>query len=93
MKAKILTDLFERVVVHKNRVISVENNETDNNLTASIKSDMYIKVRSKKDKDVTELLTELAEFKKYEVSTEMIKKDINTSYYESTIKVGLDDSK
>ncbi len=79
MKAKVLTDLFSKVTKHKSKVTKVEN----------IGDDMIVTIRSQKDKYVTELLTELAQFKKYEVSTDMIKKDSNTSYYESAIKVGL----
>ena len=79
MKAEVLTDLFSKVTKHKSKVTKVDNNATD----------MTITIRSNKDKHVTELLTELAAFKKYDVSTEMIKKDANTSYYESAIKVGL----
>ena len=79
MKAEVLTDLFFKVTKHNSQVTKVDNNATN----------MIITIRSKKDKHVTELLSELAEFKKYDVSTEMIKKDGNTSYYESAIKVGL----
>ncbi len=79
MKAEVLTDLFSKVTKHKSKVTKVEN----------VDHDMVVTIRSKKDKDVTELLAELAEYKKYDVSTEMIKKDANSSYYESAIKVGL----
>jgi hypothetical protein len=79
MKAEVLTDLFSKITAHKGKVTQVEN----------IGNDMLVTVRSQKDKYVTELLTELAEYKKYDVSTEMIKKDENSSYYESAIKVGL----
>ncbi len=79
MKAEVLTNLFSKITKHKSHVTKVEN----------IGNDMIITVQSKRDKYVTELLTELAEFQKYEVSTEMIKKDTNSSYYESAIKVGL----
>ena len=79
MKAEVLTDLFSKITKHKGKVTNVDNNS----------SDMVITIRSKKDKHITELLTELAGFKKYDVSTEMIKKDGNSSYYESAIKVGL----
>ncbi len=79
MKAEVLTDLFSKVTKHKGKVTNVEN----------LGNDMLVTIKSKKDKDITELLTELAELKKYEVSTEMIKKDGNSTYYESAIKVGL----
>jgi len=79
MKAEVLTDLFSKVTKHKGKVTKVEN----------IGNDMLVTIKSKKDKQVTELLTELAEAKKYDVSTEMIKKDGNSTYYESAIKVGL----
>jgi hypothetical protein len=79
MKAEVLTDLFSKITKHQSKVTNVDNNA----------SDMVITIRSKKDKHITELLTELAEFKKYDVSTQMIKKDDNSSYYESAIKVGL----
>jgi len=79
MKAKVLTDLFSKVTKHKGKVTKVAN----------IGNDMIVTIQNKKDKQVTELLTELAEVKKYDVSTDMIKKDANTSYYESAIKVGL----
>jgi len=80
MKAKILTSLFDKVVKHESKIVSVDNNS----------SDMIITVRSKEDKHVTELLSELANFREYDVSTETIKKDDNGTYYESAIKVGLD---
>jgi len=79
MKAGVLTDLFSKVTKHHSKVTSVDNNGTD----------MVISIRSKKDKHITELLTELAGYKHYDVSTQMIKKDENSSYYESAIKVGL----
>ncbi len=79
MKAEVLTDLFSKVTKHKSKVTKVEN----------LDHDMIVTIQSKKDKDVTELLAELADYKKYDVSTEMIKKDANSSYYESAIKVGL----
>ncbi len=80
MKADVLTELFSKITKHKSKVTKVDNNSTD----------MVVTIRSKKDKDVTELLTEIAAFNKYDVSTELIKKDENSSYYESAIKVGLD---
>jgi hypothetical protein len=80
MKAKILTSLFDKVVKHESKIVSVDNNS----------SDMVITVRSKEDKHVTELLSELANFREYDVSTQTIKKDENGTYYESAIKVGLD---
>ena len=79
MKAEVLTDLFSKVTKHKGKVTKVEN----------LGNDMVVSIQNKKDKQITELLTELAEFKKYDVSTEMIKKDENSSYYKSAIKVGL----
>lgn len=79
MKAKVFTDLFSKVTEHKSKVIKVEN--VDHNV--------LITVQSRRDKDITELLSQLAESNEYEVSTDMIKKDNNSSYYESAIKVGL----
>ena len=79
MKAKVLTDLFDKVNRHNSKVISVDNNSTE----------MIITVKSKKDKLVTELMKDISVTKGYEVSTELIKKDDNTSYYKSAIKVGL----
>ena len=79
MKAKIMTDLFEKVNTHHARV--VETRESNNTMT--------ITVRSPKDKYLTELMEDMARVKHYDVSTEMIKKDENSSYYESSIKVGL----
>ncbi len=79
MKAKVLTNLFDKVNRHNSNVVSVDNNS----------SDMIITVRSKKDKFVTELMKDISTTKGYEVSTELIKKDENTTYYESAIKVGL----
>jgi Tfp pilus assembly major pilin PilA len=79
MKAKIMTDLFEKVNAHHARVVeTIENNNT-----------MTITVRSPKDKYLTELMQDMAQSKNYDVSTKMIKKDDNASYYESAIKVGL----
>jgi hypothetical protein len=79
MKAKVLTNLFDKVNKHNTQVVSVDNNS----------SDMIITVRSKKDKFVTELMKDISTTKGYEVSTELIKKDNNSTYYESAIKVGL----
>ena len=79
MKAKVMTDLFERINTHHARVVeTTENNNT-----------MTITVRSPKDKYLTELMEDMARVKHYDVSTDMIKKDENASYYESSIKVGL----
>ncbi len=79
MKAKVLTNLFDKINKHDSNVVSVDNNSTD----------MVITVRSKKDKFITELMKDISITKGYEVSTELIKKDQNTTYYESAIKVGL----
>ena len=79
MKAKVLTDLFDKVNIHNSKVLRVDNNSTD----------MVITVRSKKDKLLTELMKDISVTNGYEVSTELIKKDDNTSYYQSEIKVGL----
>ncbi len=79
MKAKVLTDLFNKINQHQSKIVSVTNNNKEITLT----------VRSKKDKLVTELMHDIAVSKGYEVSTELIKKDDNSSYYESAIKVGL----
>jgi len=79
MKAEIMTDIFDKVIKHDSKVVSVDNNS----------SDMVIKVRSNNDKHITELLSELAHFNKYNVSTDTIKKENNGTYYESSIKVGL----
>jgi len=79
MKAKVLTDLFDKVNRHQSNVVSVDNNSTD----------MVITVRSTKDKLVTELMKDISVTQGYEVSTELIKKDDNSTYYESAIKVGL----
>ena len=79
MKAKILTDLFKRVNEHHAKVI--ETDEQNNT--------MVITVRSPKDKYITELIEDISKGKNYDVSTELIQKDDNTSYYQSAIKVGL----
>ncbi len=79
MKAKVLTDLFDKVNRHNSKVVSVLNDDKE----------MIITVRSQKDKLVTELMKDIAVTKGYEVSTELIKKDDNTTYYQSAIKVGL----
>ncbi|RUM67618.1 MAG: hypothetical protein DSZ06_00820 [Sulfurospirillum sp.] len=79
MKAKVMTNLFNEIVKHKSKVVSVDNNE----------SDMIIKIRSDNDKHITELLTKIASMGRYSISTKTIKKDLNTTYYESSIKVGL----
>ncbi len=79
MKAKILTDLFKKVNEHHAKVVETqENNNT-----------MVITVRSQKDKYITELIQDISRSKHYDVSTDLIKKDDNTSVYESAIKVGL----
>jgi len=79
MKAKVLTDLFERINTHNSKVVKVDNNSTN----------MVITVRSNKDKFVTELMKDISMTDGYDVSTELIKKDKNGTYYESAIKVGL----
>ena len=79
MKAKVMTDLFERINLHHAKVVeTTENNNT-----------MLITVRSPKDKYLTELMHDMAQVEHYDVSTDMIRKDQNASYYESSIKVGL----
>ncbi len=79
MKAKVLTDLFKKVNSHHAKVV----------LTKESNSTMHITVRSSKDKYLTELMQDMALSKHYDVSTKLIKKDDNASYYESSIKVGL----
>ncbi len=79
MKAKILTELFEKIYKHKSKVLKIDNTDKD----------MIVTIKSDQDKFITELLKELADFEKYDISTEMIKKDENTSTYISAIKVGL----
>jgi len=79
MKAKILTDLFKKVNKHHAQVLQTK--ESNNTITVT--------VRSKKDKYITELMQDMAMVKHYDVSTDMIEKDKNSSYYESAIKVGL----
>lgn len=79
MKAKVLTDLFDKVNKHQSKVVRVDNNS----------SDMVITVRSKYDKYMTELMKDISITNGYDVSTELIKKDDNTTYYQSEIKVGL----
>ncbi len=79
MKAKVLADLFEKINFHKSKVVSVVNDDKD----------MVITVRSLHDKFITELMKDISLSKNYDVSTELIKKDNNTTYYESAIKVGL----
>jgi hypothetical protein len=79
MKAKILTDLFAKITDHNSKVISIEN----------IDKEMIINVESSKDKYITELMKDLAEYSQYDVSTELIEKDENRTIYQSAIKVGL----
>ncbi len=79
MKAKVLTDLFKKINNHHAKVV----------VTKESNSTMYITVRSPKDKYLTELMQDMALSKHYDVSTKLIKKDDNASYYESSIKVGL----
>jgi len=79
MKAKVLNDLFAKVNKHHTKVERVENKDRE----------VILKVRSKKDKFITELMKELAISKNYKVSTDLIIKDKNTSYYKSAIKVDL----
>lgn len=79
MKAKVLTDLFDKINKHNTKVVEVLNNDHE----------MIVTVQSKDDKLVTELMKEISITNGYEVSTELIKKDDNTSTYESAIKVGL----
>jgi Tfp pilus assembly PilM family ATPase len=79
MKAKIMTDLFRKVNAHHSKVVETEEHNNT----------MYITVRSPKDKYITELIQDISLRKDYDVSTDLIKKDDNNSYYESSIKVGL----
>jgi hypothetical protein len=78
MKTKILNDLFKRVNKHNSKVEKVENHNREIILT----------VKSKKDKFITELIKDISIDKRYKVSTNLIKKDNNSSYYKSAIKVG-----
>lgn len=82
MKAKTLVDLFGRINRHKSNVISIENNS----------SLMVLTVKSDKDKYITELMKDISNVQVYGVSTDLIKKDDNTSYYKSAIEVGLNGS-
>ena len=79
MKAKILNDLFKRVNKYNSKVEQVTNHDREITIT----------VRSKKDKFITELIKDISQNKQYKVSTDLIVKDKNTSYYKSAIKVGL----
>jgi len=79
MKAKILNDLFKRVNKYNSKVEQVTNHDREITIT----------VRRKKDKFITELIKDISENKQYKVSTDLIVKDKNTSYYKSAIKVGL----
>jgi hypothetical protein len=82
MKAKIIVDLCERVNRYKSKLISVENNS----------SKMVVTVKSDSDKFITELMKDISIQNSYKVSTDLIKKDDNTSYYKSSIEVGLNGS-
>jgi hypothetical protein len=79
MKIKVLNDLFKRVNKHSSRVEKVENHNRE----------IILSVKSKKDKFITELIKDISIDKRYKVSTNLIKKDNNSSYYKSAIKVGL----
>ncbi len=79
MKAKVLNDLFSKVNKHKSKVERLENHDREIILT----------VRSSKDKDITELIRDIAANEKYKVSTKLIVQDKNATYYKSAIKVGL----
>ena len=82
MKVKILNDLFKKVNKHQNKVVKVANH---NNI-------FYITVRSNKDKKITEFIKELSLNKKYIVGTNLIKKDDNRSFYQSLVKVGINEN-
>ncbi len=79
MKVKTLNDLFEKVNKHKSKVVRVVNHEDEFKIT----------VRSDKDKKITEFIKELSKNKKYSVGTNLIKKDDNKSYYQSSVKVDI----
>jgi len=79
MKAKVLTKLFEKVNVHHSKVVKVEN----------VNDDMILTIQSPKDKYITEFIKDLANYSEFQVSTDLIKKDENSSIYESAVKVGL----
>ncbi len=79
MKAKVLTELFDKINKHDSKVISVSNDDKE----------MIVTVRSLHDKSITELMKDISVTRGYDVSTELIKKDDNTTYYQSAIKVGL----
>ncbi len=77
MKAKILNNLFEKINKHNTKVEKVLNH----------KNSFILSVRSKRDKDITELIDDLAKNQNYIVGTNLIVKDQNFSYYRSDIKV------
>lgn len=79
MKAKILTELFSYVNKHHSKVVKVENKDRE----------MLLTVQSDADKHITEFMKDLADFKKYNISTELIQKDDNKSTYLSAVKVEL----
>ncbi len=79
MKAKVLTNLFAKIIEHKSKVVSVEN----------INKDTIINVESSADKYITELMKDLANYSSYDVSTGLISKDENRTIYQSAIKVRL----
>ncbi len=82
MKAKILNDLFSKVNKHNSKVAELRNHQREFILT----------VRSSKDKYITELMKDLSQNKNYQVVTDLIKKDDNKSFYESSIKVSINGS-
>jgi len=82
MKAKVLNDLFSKVNRHNSKIEKIENHDRE----------VVLSVRSQNDKDITELIKDIAKNQKYEVSTKLIEKNKKGSFYKSAIKVGINGS-
>jgi hypothetical protein len=82
MKASLLNTLFKKVNRYNSKVIDFH----------SVGTKVMMTVRSKRGRDITELIKDLSKDRGYRVSTDLITKKSGSSFYISTIKVVVDEN-
>jgi hypothetical protein len=82
MKASLLNTLFRKVNRYNSKIIDFN----------SIGTKVMMTVRSKRGRDITELIKDLSKDRGYRVSTDLITKKSGSSFYISTIKVVINEN-
>jgi hypothetical protein len=82
MKASLLNTLFKKVNRYNSKVIDFN----------SVGTKVMMTVKSKRGRDITELIKDLSKDRSYRVSTDLITKKSGSSFYISTIKVVVDEN-